>query len=88
VSDKHIDVQRLRQLLAAASARPWMYSRRDKCVTVGQIGLDGHVYDDYSFGLYDADVDDFEKWDNDAALICAVINVLPQILDAIERVEG
>lgn len=85
------DSKRARELLAAASPRPWLYSVERDCVDTGQTAGDGQIYDSYSISAVELDNDDdpaLDLWHRDAPLIAAAPDLLARAVDEIERLQG
>jgi hypothetical protein len=88
-----VDIAKLRELLAAATPRPW----RD---TWDQVA-DGRVEDQFAIvtdaasdplggcvvGLIEYDGENVAVRKGDAALIVAAVNALPSLLDELERLQ-
>ena len=74
------DIEKLRELLAAATPGPWKHIPGKRMVFV--VAPECHVYsnrdNDDGEGPYHPNT--IKRWNADAALICAAVNALPELI--------
>ena len=79
-------MKELRELLEKASEREWMYSCGSVDGGVGGIYFEERPGQAYSVARQPR-YQSKQQWEIDAALICAMKNALPSLLDKVERYE-